>query len=51
MQTQNRLVDMVCGVGGGRSAWDEWREDHGSVYTAVCKTDNQGEFAVCLKEL
>ena len=30
-QTENR------GCGGGRRGWDEWREQHGSIDTTMCK--------------
>ena len=35
----------------GRRGWDEWREEHGSIYTTVCEKGNQGEFAVWFSEL
>ena len=34
------------GQGRGRRGRDEWREQHGSIYTTVCKRDSQREFAV-----
>jgi len=39
---ENRLTDMA----GGRRGQDEWKEYHGSIYTTICMTDNQWEFAV-----
>ena len=31
--------------------WDEWREEHGSIYITRSKMDNQWKFAVWLREL
>ena len=45
---ENRLKDKGSGEEG---EWDEWREKHGSIYTAVCKVDSQWKFAVWLREL
>ena len=44
MDIENRLVDM--GWGGGRRGWNEWREEHGNIYTTICKIDRQWEFTV-----
>ena len=30
----------------GRRGWDEQREYHRNIYTAICKIDNQWELAV-----
>ena len=30
----------------GRRGWDEWREQHGNIYTTICKIDSQWELAV-----
>ena len=27
---------------GGRRKWDEWREEHGNIYTNICKIDTKG---------
>ena len=35
---ENRLMD--TGGGGRRVGWNEWREQHGSIYTTMCKIDN-----------
>ena len=59
MQTQNRPVDQVWGAGeeavrganGGRTMECIYGRGPWSVFTAVRKTDNQGKFAVRLKEL
>ena len=31
---ENRLMD--TGGGGRRVGWNEWREQHGSIYTVLC---------------
>ena len=41
---ENRLVDMVGGGweerGEGRRGWEEWRQQHGNVYTTMYKIDS-----------
>ena len=34
-----------------RRGWDEWREQHVSICTTICKIDSQWESAVWLREL
>ena len=53
LQGSNKDVDreQSCGHRGGRTGWDKWREEHGKIYTAICKTDSQWEFSVWLREL
>ena len=36
----------TCGPSWGRRGRDEWRERHGNIHTAICKTASQWEFAV-----
>ena len=46
-QRKHRHGEQTCGhSGGGRRGWDEWREQHGNIYTTIWKTDSQWEFAV-----
>ena len=35
-----------CGHRVGGREWDELREQHANIYTAICKTDSQWEFSV-----
>ena len=35
----------------GKLRWDEWREQHGSIYTTICKLDSPWQFSVWLREL
>ena len=35
---------------GGRRGWDEWREEHGNIYTIICKKNRQWKFAGRLRE-
>ena len=35
----------------GRSRWEEWKEQHGNIYTTVCKTGGQWDFAMWFREL
>ena len=44
---ENTLVDTVR----GRRGWDEWREQHGNIYTNICKIDSQWKFAIWLRGL
>ena len=30
----------------GRRKWEEFREEHGNIYIAICKIDSKQEFAV-----
>ena len=30
----------------GHAGWDEWREQHGNIYTNIYKIESQWEFAV-----
>ena len=32
-------------AGEGRRGWDKWRDEHGSIYTAMCKT--AGQWGLC----
>ena len=48
---ENRLMDAEGwgfrgGAGGERMEWDGWREQHGNIYTTICKKDSQWELAV-----
>ena len=45
-QWRHRHREQTCGPSWGRRGWDEWREQHGNIYTVICKTDSQWEFAV-----
>ena len=47
---ESRLMD-TGKVWGERSGWEEWREQHGNIYTTVCKMDSWWEFAAWLREL
>ena len=50
METQTHRTDFKD-MGWGRRGWHEWREYHENIYTTICKTDIQREFAVWLREL
>ena len=41
-----RQREQTCGHHGGRRGWGEQRENHGNIYTTICKIDNQWEFTV-----
>ena len=43
MKTQRTVMDMGQ---GGRRGYDEWREQHGNIYTIICKIDSQWDYAV-----
>ena len=47
-QWRCRHTEQTCehGLPGGSRRWDEWREQHGNIHTAICETDSQGEVAV-----
>ena len=37
-QWRCRHREQICGHRVGKERWDEWREYHGNIYTAICKT-------------
>ena len=41
-----RQREQTCGHSRGRRGWDEWREQHGNIYTNICKVDSQWKFAI-----
>ena len=47
-QWRCRHTEQTCehGSAGGRRRWDEWREQHRNIHTAICETDSQGEVAM-----
>ena len=45
-QWRCRHREQPCGHAVGRRRWDERREQHGNVYTTICKIDGQWEFAI-----
>ena len=47
--TENRLLDSVQGLGGGKAGMDG--ESNTETYITIFKIDSQWEFALWLKEL
>ena len=45
-QWRLRQRKKTCGHRGGRGGWEEQRENHGNIYTTICKIDSQWEFTV-----
>ena len=47
-QWRHRHREQTCGHGSGRGrrGLGEWREQHGSKYTTICKIDSQWKFAL-----
>ena len=49
----DRWIDKMSGLWTqqGRRGWAERREQHGNIYSTICKTHSQWKFAVWLREL
>ena len=43
MEIQTQRTDLW---GGAERGWDKWREQHGNIYTIICKIDSQWDCAV-----
>ena len=50
MEIQTQRTDWWT-QGGRKRGWGEWRQQHGNIYTTICKIDSQWEFAIWLREL
>ena len=46
IETQTQRTDLWTWAGGGRRGLEELREQHGNIYTAICKINSKWEFAV-----
>ena len=44
-QWRRRHREQTCGHSGGRTGWDELREEHGNMHVTICKTDGQRALA------